>query len=807
MSYPQLPNFGSQPTLLLSGPPTRECCASPAAICYDCRHPMQKTLKWQIRLACLITLLFVGRGILLSKQSAQQASDPSMPANNLAFSTSFYSLNRTTEMESQGSIAKEELARNGGFEEGGAPVPQGWFRDSSRTGKEGTVAQDQARFHTGHTSLKLQPNKRNGGDFPLAIAQVIPAGAYAGKKVEFSGYVAAEGGATPVLGMLNFVRGQPANLVTVSPQGGSSEWERQSKIYDVPDDSSVQLVITCFVRGTSGAVWFDDVSVVPLGDRGSAMPPSRGSNESQAAINNPTGALKASIEVDAATVVRQIPRTLYGTNVEWIWNANVMWLEESRQPNPEALRLAQELGISLIRYPGGHYSDFYHWGDGIGAYEKRPQALHEKGRNDRSRPNFGTDEALDFARRVNGELLITVNAGSGSAQEAADWVSYVNGKSERVRYWEIGNELYLNEGSAMSKSITVNPAGYAARFQEFARAMRAVDPGIKLGAIGGENQGRYANVSYSDWDRTVLEKAGDQIDFFAVHDAYAPVLLSGHDKDLRTVYRAMLAAPVLIKRNLETVEQQIATYAPARASKIALAITEWGPLFQFDFRGRYVDHAKTLGSALFVASTLKAFIESPKTEIANFFLLNDVSVLGWIGSRDGRVPPVPDWTPTARYFAFQLFTRHFGEQLLRSQAVSPTYDSEAVGLIDAVKDVPYLDIVSSLSSDGRKLYIIAINKHFDSAIKADIGLRSFQPASSGTAWTLTGTGIDANTGTTALQGLLHGKGTEDQQNPRFSKGGTGEVTLSSSEVTGVKNRFAYRFPPHSVTSLELTRAK
>jgi alpha-N-arabinofuranosidase len=182
-------------------------------------------------------------------------------------------------------------------------------------------------------------------------------------------------------------------------------------------------------------------------------------------------------------------------------------------------------------------------------------------------------------------------------------------------------------------------------------------------------------------------------------------------------------------------------------------------------------------------------------------------VLGWIGSRDGRVPPVPDWAPTARYFAFQLFTRHFGEQLLRSQAVSPTYDSEAVGLIDAVKDVPYLDIVSSLSSDGRKLYIIAINKHFDSAIKADIGLRSFQPASSGTAWTLTGTGIDANTGTTALQGLLHGKGTEDQQNPRFSKGGTGEVTLSSSEVTGVKNRFAYRFPPHSVTSLELTRAK
>jgi len=121
--------------------------------------------------------------------------------------------------------------------------------------------------------------------------------------------------------------------------------------------------------------------------------------------------------------------------------------------------------------------------------------------------------------------------------------------------------------------------------------------------------------------------------------------------------------------------------------------------------------------------------------------------------------------------------------------------------------VPYLDIVSSLSSDGRRLYIMAINKHFDSSIEAAIALRGFQPGSSGTAWTLTGTGIDANTGTTALQGLLRGKAAEDPQNPRFSKGGAGEVTLSSSEVNGIKAQFVYHFPPHSVTSLMLTRAK
>ena len=520
------------------------------------------------------------------------------------------------------------------------------------------------------------------------------------------------------------------------------------------------------------------------------------------------GTLKANVEVDTGSVIRQIPKTLYGANIEWRWNANGLWLDTSSRSDPDLTRLTRELGLSLIRYPGGALSDAYHWKDGIGPHDRRPEVAHELGKNDKSRPQFGTDEALDFAKQVGAELLITVNAGSGTPEEAADWVRYVNGKGLRVRYWEVGNELYINDGSPMSKRTTLNPSAYAQRFLAFARAMRAADARIKIGAIGGENQGRYAVVSYRDWDRTVLQNVGDQTDFLAVHNAYAPVL-SGDDKDLRRVYRTMLAAPTLVARNLNTVSNQIAEYAPGRASQIGIAVTEWGPLLSFDPRSRYVDHVKTLGSALFAASTLKAFIESPRTEIANFFLLNDLSVLGWIGSRDGRFPPRPDWAPTARYFAFQLYTHHFGEQLVRSKAVGPTYDGDAVGLIDPVKDVPYLDIVSSLSSDGRKLYLMAINKHFDGTIETSITLRGFQPVSGGTAWTLTGTGIDANTGTTPLQvpGLAWGKQIEDQQDPRFSKGGASEVTLSSSEVSGIRTQFTYRFPSHSVTSLELTRAK
>jgi alpha-N-arabinofuranosidase len=695
------------------------------------------------------------------------------------------------------SAQRDVPIRNAGFENGGSPVPDGWMRDSARTGNKGSVSVDRTHTHSGRASLRLQPNSRNGGDFPLAVAQVIPGSAYRGKRVEFSATMFSTGGATAVLGMLHFVGSRGADLVTVAAEG--SHWAWKSQTYDVPDEPSVQLVITCYVTGQAGTAWFDDVSIKLLDERPSGA--------AGAAALAPRAILKAKAEVDATAVVRRIPRTLYGANLEWIWNGNFFWKESTGDLDPDAIRLTRDLGVSLIRYPGGQYSDFYHWQRGIGHHDQRPDTLHAAGKGDRSRPNFGTDEALHFAEQARAELLITVNAGTGDPREAAEWVRYVNRTSQRVRFWEVGNELYMNEGSATSRAITMSPSRYANRLVEFVREMKTADPSIKVGAIGGENHGRYINVNYPDWNRTILERASDQIDFLAVHNAYSPVLITGDDQDMRKVYRAMLASPVLIARNLRTVEKQIADYAPARASHIAIAVTEWGPLFQFDPASRYVDHGKTLGSALFVASALKAFIESPRTEIANFFLLNDMSVLGLIGSRRGDFPPNPDWAPTARYFAIQMYTRYFGDQLVRTDTTVAGYDSEAVGLVDPVANVPYLDVVSSLSADGSRLHIIAVNKHFDSSIETSISLRGFSPAAVGTAWTLTGTGIDAHTGTTPLRvpNLPWGRQIEDPENPRFYSKEQDAVTLSSAPFP-VGEPLTYRFPPHSVTSLILTRA-
>jgi len=111
-------------------------------------------------------------------------------------------------------------------------------------------------------------------------------------------------------------------------------------------------------------------------------------------------------------------------------------------------------------------------------------------------------------------------------------------------------------------------------------------------------------------------------------------------------------------------------------------------------------------------------------------------------------------------------------------------------------------VVSSLSDDGRTLYAIAINKHFDEYIDGRIALRSFRPAGTATVRILQGTGIDAHTGTRLPKGTPWAKQIEDQRNPRFGRGGPDEVKVTTSSVP-ISDQLTYRFPPHSVTAFEI----
>lgn len=209
----------------------------------------------------------------------------------------------------------------------------------------------------------------------------------------------------------------------------------------------------------------------------------------------------------------EIKHTLFGTNVF----ASIFPDQEKNlrssiirvAPNgvvaisPYMVDVGREAGLGLIRFPGGELSESYHWRGGVGLQRSRSIMAEASGR--KYAPYIGTLEIAEYADLVGAELILTVNYTRGSAQEAANWVEFCNGPAPvgepswtttsfggsdkapdgyfawlrkqfgrenplRVRFWEIGNEIYFTKDSE-----------YLAKAREFARAMRKIDSAISIG--------------------------------------------------------------------------------------------------------------------------------------------------------------------------------------------------------------------------------------------------------------------------------------------------------------------------------------
>lgn len=260
----------------------------------------------------------------------------------------------------------------------------------------------------------------------------------------------------------------------------------------------------------------------------------------------------ACITVHADQPGQAIHRTLFGANICWPMHVNN--LDQKTQTGKDFVALApyaKQLGITILRYPGGLWSDAYRWKQGIGSIAERKMGSVTGIRNDQM-PRIGTDEFLRFCEAAGMQGDITVNYGlctyespQAAYQEAADWVEYCNAPNDgsnpgagtdwaavraqnghpapyHVQYWEIGNEINNLEHSEKNHWGHTDVTTYAKRCVGFARAMKAIDPTIKVGAVGHRT---VDYVSPNDtkigskkpWDRTVLEIAGKDLDFIIPH--------------------------------------------------------------------------------------------------------------------------------------------------------------------------------------------------------------------------------------------------------------------------------------------------
>jgi hypothetical protein len=256
------------------------------------------------------------------------------------------------------------------------------------------------------------------------------------------------------------------------------------------------------------------------------------------------------VDVDVRAGLATVPDTAIGVN-------HAVW--DSQLGTPAVSGLLKDAGVGMLRYPGGSYSDIYHWRDNTapGGYVA---------------PDTDFDTFMAGAQRTGAQPMIVANYGTGTAREAADWVRYANvTKGYHANYWTIGNENYGNGhyGSdwEADNHADKSPKEYAANVVAYSQAMKAVDPNIKIGAVlttpGNWPDGIVAAGDSGTWNQEVLSLAGAAIDFVDVH--WYP---GGG-----TAAEA-LTKPQQIEDAVYLLHQQIDKYAGAGAGRIGISLTE-----------------------------------------------------------------------------------------------------------------------------------------------------------------------------------------------------------------------------------------
>ncbi len=271
--------------------------------------------------------------------------------------------------------------------------------------------------------------------------------------------------------------------------------------------------------------------------------------------------------------------------------------------DPDVIRVLKDGSTSMLRFPGGNYASGYHWKDDLSPLDERPTKPNPAW-NICDPHHVGTDEHIRLCRLLGAEPLICVNAGNGTAQEAADWVEYCNGtadtrwgrvRAERghkepynVRYWEIGNELW---GSWQIGHC--GPEEYAERYRAFRTAMLARGSSLKIIACG------HQDWEDPSWNQVLFDRCGDILETASLHFLFA------NDRDASPV--SSFLSQMGYSHHFEAFIRRQDARARARGLSCRFAITE---LMEIGRGLPYQPHPGTQAEVLFFAGTLNACIRT-----------------------------------------------------------------------------------------------------------------------------------------------------------------------------------------------------
>jgi hypothetical protein len=164
--------------------------------------------------------------------------------------------------------------------------------------------------------------------------------------------------------------------------------------------------------------------------------------------------------------------------------------------NPAVVSLTQKLNLQVIRFPSGSPSNWFDWKTGtffpedvlakrIPADEiNKNSTAEQRVTMAQYHPSFKIADMVDFCLKAGATPIWVADLFSGTAEEAADWVTYNKKNGFPSKFWELGNECYLS----VYKSRYPNPQTYIEEARKFTAAMKAADPSIQIGIVGTSNR-------------------------------------------------------------------------------------------------------------------------------------------------------------------------------------------------------------------------------------------------------------------------------------------------------------------------------
>ncbi len=438
--------------------------------------------------------------------------------------------------------------------------------------------------------------------------------------------------------------------------------------------------------------------------------------------------------VDTGAPGAKIDRHIFGQFAEHLGTQiyGGIWVgPKSKIPNVRGIRkdvvgALRALHVPDVRWPGGCYADQYHWRDGVG---KRRVARVNVAWGNAPDPNtFGTNEFMDFADQIGTEAYVSLNVGSGTVKEAADWVEYMtagqgttlakeraaNGhpKPYKVAMVGIGNESW-DCGGLMTPQFYTDQLKLYGRF---VTNFNTAAPMKKIAVGPGTADTEWTEAVMDTWKK----RHGWSFDFdgLSMHQytwfgGWPPSMpgtgFGEHD------YAAVLSETLKMDGLIAKQSAVMDKYDPEK--KIALVVDEWGGWYAPapGSNPAFLQQQNSQRDAILAALNINIFARhADRVRAANIAQM--VNVLQAMILTDG-----PKMVLTPTYYVFKMYVPFQDSTFLPVSYDAGSYKFETFTL-------PRVDVLAAKTKDG-KIVVSLTNVDPDRPATIDVAI----PGASGTA--------------------------------------------------------------------------